>query len=304
MAMEQQARIGFIGLGGMGVRMAARVLDAGYPLAVYNRTPARAEPLVQRGAERATSPRDVAARCAVVITMLSDPAAVQAVLAGPDGILTGAHGDLVLVDMSTVGPADARRVVEQGAAVGLRVLNAPVMGSLAAAESGGLVILSGGPPDVATAQQPLLRTMGRAVHYVGGNEQACALKLAVNVMLLGTFQLFGEAATVATRWGVAREQLLSIMSDNPTVSPVLKARMPELYSPDLAVTFPLHLARKDLWLALSAGYATGASLPLVAAAVETFTLALRHHGDQDEARIAAFMDEIGAPHEPPFTTQP
>src|SRR5579872_4115223 len=113
--MEQQARVGFIGLGAMGARMAVRVLDAGYPLTVYNRTATRAVPLVQHGASLAGSPREVAARCGVVITMLADPAAVQAVLGGPDGLLAGAHGDLVLVDMSTVGPEDARRVVEQGA---------------------------------------------------------------------------------------------------------------------------------------------------------------------------------------------
>jgi 3-hydroxyisobutyrate dehydrogenase-like beta-hydroxyacid dehydrogenase len=292
--MGQAAPIGFIGLGEMGGRMALRLLDAGYALMVYNRTAARVDSLVARGATSVGSPREVAAACGTVITMLADPAAVEAVLSGPDGLLAGSHAGLVWIDMSTVGPADARAAAAKAADRGISVMHAPVLGSIGPAERGELVVLAGGQPETVEAQRALLMCMGRAVYHVGGDEQACAMKLAVNVMLLGTFQLFGEAAIVATRWGVPRQKMLEIMAENPTVSPVLKSRLADLYGPAMPLTFPLPLARKDLWLALSAGYAAGAVLPMIAAAVETFTLALRDHAHEDEARIAAFIDELGA----------
>jgi 3-hydroxyisobutyrate dehydrogenase-like beta-hydroxyacid dehydrogenase len=283
--------VGFIGLGGMGLPMATRLLEAGHPLAVFNRTPHKAAPLVSRGAESLPSPRDVAVRCGVVITMLGDPAAVHAVLSGPDGLLAGARDGLVLIDMSTVGPPDARATVEQAAAQGVCVIHAPVLGSIGAARRGELIVLAGGPRDLADEYTPLLLSMGASVNYVGGNEQACAMKLAVNAVLLGSLQLFGEAVALATGAGIPRSEVLRIMGLSPAVSGVIKGRMAELEGGELQLTFPLRLARKDLWLALGAGYESGASLPIVAAALETYTLALREHAEDDEFGIIPFMEE-------------
>lgn len=290
---EATTRVGFIGLGAMGSRMAANVLRAGYPLTVYNRTRERTRELAARGAAVGESPRDVAARSDVVITMLSTPEAVRAVLDGPDGVLAGARDGATLIDMSTVGPSDARAVADQATARGIRVLNAPVLGSIGPAEKGELIVLVGGNGDVAEQHRALLETMGKTVRYLGAHESACALKLAVNALMIGSLQLCGEVVAMATRWGLARDEVLDLLS--PTVSPAVKGRLGTMYQAGAPAAFPLRLGRKDLWLTAVAGYEKEASLPLVAAALETATMALRDHADEDIGRIAAFVDEMSAP---------
>jgi 3-hydroxyisobutyrate dehydrogenase-like beta-hydroxyacid dehydrogenase len=274
--------------------MAANVLKGGYRLVIYNRTRERTKNVERHGATVAESPREVAAPSDVVITMLSDPDAVRTVLEGDAGILAGARAGLVYMDMSTVGPADARATVAQAEPHGVCVIHAPVLGSLGPAEEGELVILAGGDRDVVEAQRPLLQTMGKTIRYMGSNEQACVTKLAVNIMLAGSLQLFGEAVALATRWGLSREQTLEAIGASPAVSQAVKARTSTMYAPDAPADFPLRLARKDLYLALVAGYEKGAGLPLVSVATETFTMAVRRHGTQDVGRIAAFIDEASA----------
>jgi 3-hydroxyisobutyrate dehydrogenase-like beta-hydroxyacid dehydrogenase len=276
----------------MGSRIAARVRDAGYPLTVYNRTRKRAEALAGSQVTVANSPRDVAARSDVVITMLSDPRAVHMVLEGEDGILAGARPGLVYIDMSTVGPLDARATVEQAAAHGVRALNAPVLGTLGPAERGELIVLAGGDKDLVEAQRPLLETMGKTVNYIGSNEHACTAKLAVNIMVAGSVQLFGEAVALATHWGIPRERALEVIGSSPAVSPAVKARMSTMFAPDAPADFALRLARKDLFLATAAAYERDASLPMTLAAMQTFTLALRDYEHEDLGRIAKFIDEV------------
>jgi len=276
--------VGFIGLGAMGARMAANVLDAGYTLTVYNRDREKTRDLAARGAAVAESPRDLAARSDVALLMLSDPAAVRAVVLG-DG--------LALVDMSTVGPADALAVVEAARARGVQAVNAPVLGTLGPAAKGELLILAGGAEDTVERVRPVLETMGKTVRYLGSNERACAAKLAANLLLAGSLQLFGEAVALTTRWGLPREQALELLGGTAVVSPALKGKMPAMYDPGTAVDFSLRLARKDLWLALGAAYEKGAAMPLAATALETFTLAMGAHGDEDASRIAAYIDDAG-----------
>ena len=293
-SMTETTRIGFIGLGGMGSRMAGRVLAAGYPLTVYNRTRDRATPLVEQGAEAAASPAELASRCQVIITMLSDPRAVKAVLEGETGILAGAHQGLILVDMSTVGPLDARATLAAAGARGLRVLNAPVLGTTEPAEKGELIILAGGEESLMEAQRPLLSTMGTTIRYLGGNEQACVAKLAVNAIMAGSMQLFGEAVALATHWGLPREQALEVLGASPAVSAAVKARIGTMFAPQDPSAFSLRLARKDLYLAVAAAYEKDASLPMTAAALQTFSMALDTYGNSDLGSIAAFVDEINA----------
>src|SRR5579875_1183796 len=142
--MAQQIRVGFIGLGAMGSGMAGRIREAGYPLTVYNRTKARTAPLAEKGARVAATPREVAEASDTVITMLADPAVVRAVLNGPDGVLAGAHEGMTLLEMSTVGPMDARHTQEQAQQRGVQVVQAAVLGPPSAAAQGTLTILAGG----------------------------------------------------------------------------------------------------------------------------------------------------------------
>jgi 3-hydroxyisobutyrate dehydrogenase len=204
MAAEQQ--VGFVGLGAMGSRMAANIQKAGYTLTVYNRDPRRAEPFKERGANVAASPRDVASASDVLFIMVSDPAAVRAVLEGEDGIMAGAREGLIALNCSTIGPADARDVEARANERDVRMIQAMVLGSIQPAEQGELVVLAGGDQALIEALHPLLNTIGKMTHYLGSGEQACAMKLAVNGVLLGSIQLFGEMAALAAGWGIPRDQ--------------------------------------------------------------------------------------------------
>ncbi len=290
--MAEQERVGFIGLGAMGARMAGNVLAAGYPLTVYNRDKEKTRDIAGRGAGVADSPRDVAARSDTVILMLSDPAAVRAVVMGEQGVFTGAREGLTLIDMSTVGPSDALAMVEAAQGRGVRVINAPVLGTLGPAAKGELLVLAGGDERLVERERPLLETMGKAVQYLGRNESASAAKLAANLLLAGSMQLFGEAVAVMTRWGLPREQAVEMLGETTVVSPALKGKRAAMFDPDAAVDFGLRLARKDLWLIVAAAYERGASAPLAAAALETYSMAVNTHGDEDSARIAAYIDDV------------
>ena len=289
--MGAEQRVGFIGLGGMGSRMAANIRKAGYALTVYNRDARRTAALKERGAQVGATPREVAQASDVLFIMVSDPAAVRAVLEGADGILAGAREGLVMVNCSTIGPSDAHDLEARASERGVLMVQAPVLGSIQPAEQGELIVLAGGEQAVIDAHRPLLDTIGKAIHYIGSGEQACAMKLAVNGMLLGSIQLFGEVAALATGWGIPRERVLGMFDGNPIISPAVKQRIKLMYEKsDEEVPFALKLGRKDLWLAVAAGYEAGASLPMLAAALETYSLAAREYGDEDIARIAAFLD--------------
>jgi 3-hydroxyisobutyrate dehydrogenase-like beta-hydroxyacid dehydrogenase len=239
----------------------------------------------------ANTPRDLAARVDVVITMLSDPAAVREVLEGADGILSAAHQGLTLIDMSTVGPLDARDTVQRAAAHGVPVLHASVLGPPAAAAEGKLTILVGGDATLIARYHALLAAMGTAIHTFPTNEQACALKLASNVQLLAALQLFGEGVALATGWGIPREAVLEFFQNSAVIAAPVKARIGAMYNPDLPANFALSLGRKDLWLAANAAYEAGAAVPMIASTLESYSLAMREHHDEDIARIAGFIME-------------
>jgi 3-hydroxyisobutyrate dehydrogenase len=289
--MAEHTRVGFIGLGAMGSGLAGRVLEAGYPLGVYNRTAERAAPLVARGAWQAGTPAELAAASEVVITMLADPAAVRDILARPDGVLAGARTDLTLIEMTTVGPLDARATVELARERGVRVLHASVLGPPSAAAAGTVTILAGGDSALIEVQRPLLRTMASTIMSFPSNEQGCALKVASNALLLTSLQAVGEAVGLAEGWGIPKDQLLHFFGDSAVVPQATKGRLAQMYDPHAAVHFALSLGRKDLSLAAAAAYEVGMATPVISAALQTFSLALRDHGSEDIARIAGFLDE-------------
>ncbi len=211
--------LGFIGLGRMGTPMARRLLQAGHRLTVFNRTREKAEPLIAEGATWADSPRAVARASEVVFLMLADSAASEAMIAGPNGVLEGAHEGLIVVDMSTIAPAVSQRLAEQAAQRGVRMLDAPVAGSVGPATEGTLTIFVGGPREAFEAVEDLLRILGRNIHYVGGNGMGCAVKLAVNLILGVSMQALGEAFALGARAGIPPQRLWEILQDLATPPP-------------------------------------------------------------------------------------
>lgn len=254
--------VAVVGLGAMGSRIAWRLLGAGHRVVVWNRTPDRAAELVAAGAELAASPADAARRADAVITMVADPAALRAVTEGPDGVAAGADESTAVIEMSTVGPAAVSRLV--AALPAERLLDAPVLGSLAEAESGTLRIFVGGPAELAEEWTPLLSALGSPLH-VGPLGAGAAAKLVANTTLFGTLGVLGEALALADGLGLSREAAFEVLAATPMAAQA-ERRRPSIEAGEYPARFSLALARKDADLVAQSAEAAGVDLRLAAAA--------------------------------------
>lgn len=283
-------RVAFIGLGAMGSRMARRLVDAGHEVAVWNRTRARADPLVALGATAATTPAAAASQAEAVITMLAHPAALLALTEGPTGIAAGVSGSATVIDMSTVGPAAVSRL----AALlphGVGLLDAPVLGSLAEAESGALTIFVGGPAALAQRWMPLLTVLGTPQH-VGPLGAGAAAKLVANTTLFGVLGVLGEALALARGLGLADAVAFEVLGATPLASQAQRRR-PAIESGRYPPRFPLALAHKDARLIMEAAATAGVDLRLARAAQSWLEDA--EHAGWAEHDYTAMLAQILAP---------
>jgi 3-hydroxyisobutyrate dehydrogenase/2-hydroxy-3-oxopropionate reductase len=250
-----------IGLGAMGSRMAERLLT-GYDVVVWNRTEAKARPLVEAGARAATSPAAAAAQADVVITMVSDPTGLRNVTEGPGGVLSGLGPGSTLIEMSTVGPAAITRLASL-LPPGAGLLDAPVLGSIAEAGAGTLRIFVGGPPTSVDHCRPVLSRLGTPVH-VGRLGSGAAAKLVANASLFGVLGLLGEALALAEGLGLPRDTAFEVLSTTPLAEQALRRRT-TIESGDYSSRFALSLARKDADLVVDAARGAHVDLRLGAA---------------------------------------
>jgi len=267
--------VAVVGLGGMGSRIARRLLDAGHEVVVWNRTPEKAKsfPAV------AETPADAARRAEAVITMVADPVALREVTEGPDGVAAGEPD--TLIQMSTVSPEAIRRLEPLFPSL----LEAPVLGSLSEVESGTLKVFASGPDELAERWTPLLSDLGTVIR-VGPVGAGTTAKLVANSTLLGVLGVLGEALRLANKHGLSQEAAFEVLAQTP-VSAQAERRRPALESGEFPPRFPLRLALKDADLILEA--AEG-DLKLVAAAREWFAEATEASwGDRDYSAILAWM---------------
>ncbi len=282
--------IGFVGLGAMGSRIAGRLVAAGYVVYGTNRTTSKADPLVERGLIWRDSPREVAERADVLFSMVTDTAALDAITRGPDGILAGLRPGSVYVDMSTVDPTVSRELAERVQELAAAMLDAPVSGSVLAAEAGGLAIMVGGDPGAFGRVEPLLRQLGPTVTRVGANGQALIMKLAVNISLAVQMTAFSEGVLLAERGGIDREVAIDVLSTSAIGSPMLRTRGPLLLDRPDEAWFDIDLMKKDVDLALEQGQSLAVPLPSTAAASDLLTTARAlGYGDRD---IVAMFDVL------------
>jgi len=291
---KARPRVGFAGIGRMGLPMAGNVLDAGFPLTVFNRTPDRCDPLVEAGATLAATPAELAGASDVVITMVADGDAVRALLDGPDGLLAGAGPDLVLSEMSTIGPLAAREIAAHCAEHGVAMIDAPVSGSIAVATAGQLTILAGGEEAALERARPVLDAMSKAVLHLGPSGAGAAIKLSINLIIAATVQSVSEALVVAEASGIEREAAYDAIASSVVGSTYLDYKRDAWLDPDGTPTaFTLDLMLKDLGLALDLGAATGVPLLATSAAVNGTTLAIGlEGGDGDQVRIADALRQV------------
>jgi 3-hydroxyisobutyrate dehydrogenase-like beta-hydroxyacid dehydrogenase len=262
--------IGFVGLGAMGQVIVPRLLAAGHSVTGWNRSRERAAPLVEKGMRWADSPAAVAGASDVTFSIVTDGAAVRSVALGDNGVLSGIRPGGVYVDMGTIAPDVTRAVAAEFAKQGLHMLDAPLSGSPVTVEQGNASVMVGGDKATFECIEPVLRTIGPKVTYIGASGQAVTMKLAVNALLMVEVIAFGEALALAEKGGVAREIALDAFLKSVTAAPVLgyrgpfvlEGRMPKVPLADVT------LQQKDMLLVLDMARRFGSPVPLAAAANE------------------------------------
>jgi 3-hydroxyisobutyrate dehydrogenase-like beta-hydroxyacid dehydrogenase len=278
--------IGVVGLGAMGSRIAARLLETGRPVTVWNRTATRAAPLVALGAELAATPAELAASSRVVITMVSDPTALRATVSGPTGIAAGLAPGSEVVEMSTVGPPAIRWLRSQLPA-GAGLVDAPVLGSVARAERGELTLYVGGSDESVRHVTPVLTALGTVVR-VGESGSGAAAKLVANAALFTAVAAVGEAIAFARSTGLDDAVVDRVLGTTPLAAEAARRR-PLLDAGDYPTRFSLALAAKDARLILDAAAASNAGpLRLIEGVQEWLSQAEREgRGGQDYTAMLA-----------------
>ncbi|MBD0348910.1 MAG: NAD(P)-dependent oxidoreductase [Thermoleophilia bacterium] len=255
--------VAVIGLGAMGSRVARRLLGAGHEVRVWNRTPERATDLVDGGAVAAATPAEAARGADAVLTIVADPAALQAVTEGPSGVSAGVAAGSTVIDMSTIGPAAIARLAAM-LPEGTGLLDAPVLGSISEVETGSLTIFVGGPAPLVEQWTPLLGELGSAIR-VGPLGAGAAAKLVANTTLFGTLGVLGEALGLADGLGLSRAAAWAVLAATP-VGAQAERRREAIENGEFPPRFRLSLARKDADLILEAAETSRVDVRVTAAA--------------------------------------
>ena len=285
--------IGFIGLGVMGAPMARNLIEADNSLVVHSRSPAPVDELVEAGAERAGSAREVAERADVVITMLPDSPAVEEVVLGSDGVLAGASGGDLLIDMSTIHPTVAIAVARAGAERGVGVLDAPVSGGDVGAQQGTLSIMVGGEEADLERAQPLLEVLGKTIVHVGEHGAGQVVKACNQVVVAITIAAVSEALVLGSKAGVEPARILDVLGGGLAANRVMEMRRRNFLEHDFTPGFRIDLHHKDLGIALESGDAYGVSLGVTGLVQQYFrALRAKGHGGDDHSGLLQLVEEL------------
>ena len=271
-------KVGFIGLGIMGMPMARNLIKAGFEVIVYNRTASKADKMVSEGAKKASSPKDVASQCPAVITIVSDTPDVESVILGENGVIEGIKPDSVVIDMSTISPQATQKIATRLREKGGHLLDAPVSGGEGGAIAGTLSIMVGGDPKVFERCQPILRAMGKNIIHVGGNGMGQTVKLMNQILVAGNLNAVVEALVFAQKSGVNLEKATSAVSGGAAGSWQLSNLAPRIYKRDFEPGFMIDLMQKDLKLVMEAAAAAKTPLPVTSLVHQMF-LSLQSAGE-------------------------
>jgi 3-hydroxyisobutyrate dehydrogenase len=257
-----EKKVGFIGLGIMGLPMARNLIKAGYKVVAYNRTAARCEPVVAEGAERAATPREVARQSPVVITIVSDTPDVESVILGKDGVIEGIARDAVVIDMSTISPEATRKIAARLRERGAHLLDAPVSGGEQGAVSGALSIMVGGEAKIFERCRPILEAMGQNITHVGANGMGQTVKLMNQILVAGNLNAVVEALIFANKAGVDLEKAVDAIKNGAAGSWQLTNIAPRIIARDFRPGFMIDLMQKDLNLVMATADAAKTPLPV------------------------------------------
>ena len=295
--MSDLPRIGFVGLGLMGKPMAGHLVKAGYGVTVHNRSRAAVDELAAQGARVATSVREVAANSDVVITMLPDAPDVEAVVLGPDRLVSGARPGLIHVDHSTIAPEAARRIADVEARAGIENLDAPVSGGDIGAKNATLTIMVGGTEATFAKVKPIFELMGKNITLVGGNGDGQTCKVANQIIVALTIEAVGEALLFASKAGADPAKVRQALMGGFASSKILEVHGERMIKRTFDPGFRIELHQKDLNLALSGARALNISLPNTATCQELFNACAAHGGSAWDHSAMVRALEMLAKHE-------
>ena len=292
MTSQEQSKptIGFIGMGHMGSHMASRLISAGYRLTVYDRTREKAQAIA--GATVAGTPGEAAANSDVVISIVTDDAALEEVMFGPHGVLAGTHAGSVIIDMSTVSPRASRRLFQAAREKGVPMIDAAVSGSVLQVEQGNLVIFVGGEQETYQQCQPILDTLGQNSFYMGTSGMGTTMKLVVNTLLGLGMQALAEAIALGEKAGLGKDVLLEVLGQTAVLTPGQKSKLENVKRGQYPTQFALSLQHKDLRLILNEADEVSVSMPATAVALQMYTAALTKGMDADFSILIEFMKQL------------
>jgi 3-hydroxyisobutyrate dehydrogenase-like beta-hydroxyacid dehydrogenase len=266
-------KLGFVGLGVMGSEMVDRLLTKGHSITGYNRTKSKAQWLIEKGMKWADSPRAVAEQTDVIFSMVTNSAALGAIMDGPDGMIAAANPQKIFVDISTVSPAYSREVAERLRKKGSDLLDAPVSGSVVTLQQGKISVMVGGRKETFEKVKPLLLDLGPKVTHVGDNGLALVMKIGTNLSLAVQMLAFCEGVLLAEKSGIARDVAVDVLTHSVIASPMVQYRGPfVLKQPDQA-WFNVNMMQKDMLLALELGRQLDVPMPTTAVTNEFLTAA-------------------------------
>ena len=285
-------KIGFIGLGTMGLPMAHHLLKNGYELIIYNRTKEKMSVLEEKGAMIANSPKEVASQSEIVFTMLTADAAVEEVILGEDGIIDGAYPGLIVIDSSTIAPTTSKKVAEELSRHDVEMLDAPVTGSEPQAIEGTLTFMVGGKKEIFEKCMELFLVMGKKAYYMGENGQGSYMKLANNSMAAINLLAFSEALTMATKAGIDPEIFAKVVSGGGARSGMAENKAEKVINRDFHPHFMAQLLHKDLGLASDVAKELEISTPVLALGKEIFQMAkAKGYGAEDMSAVMKCYEE-------------
>lgn len=289
---NENTRLGFIGIGNMGSRIARRLLDHGYQLMAYNRSPGAAEALVKFGATVAGSIAELASEADVILSSLTNDDAVKSVYTDPQGVLAYVRRGSAIIEMSTVLPATSRELYDLSSQAGVKFLDSPVSGSTPAAEEGTLTLFCGGDEELFQAAQPIFSSVASQYFYLGGSGSGTAMKLVANTLLGVGMQAIAESIALGQKEGLDRHRLLDVLSHTAVIAPAHLGKLSRADAGDYSPQFPIRLMNKDFGLVLETAAAAKVPMPATAAAFQMNVAEFAEGKEEDFSAVITLMERL------------
>ena len=292
---RDNAKLGFIGLGLMGSRLAQRLHKSGWTIRVWNRSPEPARQLQQEGIGRAESLQELVTSSDVILSSLSNDEAVQSVYLDQGGVFSSVRPGTVVLEMSTISPGLSRLLHRVAAARGVHLLDLAVSGSTPAVDAGTVTLLAGGDQTTFDRCIFLYESIAKQWFLIGDGASGIEMKLVVNLLLGVNMQAIAEAVSLGINLGIDRNVLIEVLSKTTVIAPALLGKLKKIYDEDYSSQFPLRLMSKDMDLVVQAAHASGAELPATNVTQEEFSSALSTSEDLDMSAIAQWVLDRTAP---------